>query len=266
MAEAAGSPRRERVERNIYRRSTSVFEVGFRDAAGKQRWRTVTGGITAARALRDELVARRNRGERVVHGASLRFADVAEKWLEGPVSDLRPRTGECYRNSLERHLLPRLGSRRLDPITPDDLADLVRDLRQQGLSESTASIAIGVTNRVYRFAARRLGWSGANPVSLMLSSERPKPSQSKRRRIFEGAELEQTVAAAAEPWRTLFTLAALTGARVSELLAINWADVRLEDLDDAQIEFAWQVDRKGERGPTKTDGSARTVPILGSWQ
>ena len=86
--------------------------------------------------------------------ASLRFADVAEKWLEGPVSDLRPRTGECYRNALERHLLPRLGSRRLDRITPDDLADLVRDLRQQGLSESTASIAIGVTNRVYRFAAR----------------------------------------------------------------------------------------------------------------
>jgi integrase len=211
-------------------------------------------------------MADRHRRERVVHGASLRFADVAEKWLEGPVSDLRPRTGECYRNSLERHLLPRLGSRRLDRITPDDLADLVRDLRQQGLSESTASIAIGVTNRVYRFAARRLGWSGANPVSLMLSSERPKPSQSKRRRIFEGAELEQTVAAAAEPWRTLFTLAALTGARVSELLAINWADVRLEDLDDAQIEFAWQVDRKGERGPTKTDGSARTVPILGSWQ
>ena len=29
-------------------------------------------------------------------------------------------------------------------------------------------------------------------MSLMLSSDRPKPSQSKRRRIFEGAELEQT--------------------------------------------------------------------------
>ncbi len=261
MAEAADSPRRERVERNIYRRGTGVFEVGFRDAAGKQRWRTVTGGITAARALRDELVARRNRGEQVVHSASLRFADVAEKWLEGPVSDLRPRTGECYRNALEQHLLPRLACRRLDRLTPDDLADLVRDLRHQGLSESTSSIAIGVTNRVYRFAARRLGWTGTNPVSLMLPSERPKPSHAKRRRIFVGAELEQTVRAASEPWRTLFTLAALTGARVSELLGLTWADVRLDELDDAEIEFAWQVDRKGERRPTKTDGSARTVPV-----
>jgi integrase len=165
------------------------------------------------------------------------------------------------RAALDRHLIPRFGTRRLDGITPDDLADLVRELRDEGLSESSSAIAIGVTNRLYRYAARRLAWSGVNPVSLMLSSERPKPSQSKKRRIFEGAELEQTIAAAAEPWRTLFTLTALTGARVSELLAITWGDVELNDPDDAEIQFAWQVDRKGERRPTKTDGSARTVPI-----
>ena len=134
-------------------------------------------------------------------------------------------------------------------------------MRAEGLSESTLVIVLGVVNRIYRYAARRLGWSGNNPVSLMLSSERPKPGQSKRRRIFEGAELEQTIAAAGEPWRTLFTLAALTGARVSELLGLTWSDVRLEDVDDAEIEFAWQVDRHGQRRPTKTDGSARTVPI-----
>ena len=122
-------------------------------------------------------------------------------------------------------------------------------------------IVLGVVNRIYRYAARRLGWSGNNPVSLMLSSERPKPGQSKRRRIFEGAELEQTIAAADEPWRMLFTLAALTGARVSELLGLTWSEVRLEDVEDAEIEFGWQVDRRGERRPTKTDGSARTVPI-----
>jgi integrase len=137
----------------------------------------------------------------------------------------------------------------------------VRELRAAGLSESTIVIALGVVNRIYRFAARRLTWNGTNPVSVMLSSERPKPAQSKRRRIFEGGELEQTIAAAAEPYRTLFTLAALTGARVSELVGLTWTDVRIADLDDAEIEFAWQVDRHGQRQPTKTDGSARTVPI-----
>ncbi|MGO9823473.1 MAG: tyrosine-type recombinase/integrase [Solirubrobacteraceae bacterium] len=146
-------------------------------------------------------------------------------------------------------------------MTADDLADLVRDLRAIGLSESTIVIVVGVTNRVYRFAARRLGWSGVNPVALMLSSERPKPSRSQRRRAFEGGELAQTIAAAEEPYRTLFTVAALTGARLSELLALRWHNVSIDDADDAEIEFACQVDRRGRLRPTKTDGSARTIPV-----
>lgn len=261
MTDESSAPRRVRVERNIYRRPSGVYEIGFKDGAGTQRWRTVDGGITAARALRDELLARRNRGERVVADRRLRFVDAASSWLEGPVLDLRPRTQECYRNAVDKHLLPTLGNCRLDAVTPDDLACVVRDLRQSGLSESTIVIVIGVANRVFRYAARRLAWSGSNPVSLMLPAERPKPSQAKRRRIFEGRELEQTIAAASEPYRTLFTLAALTGARLSELLALTWAEARVNDLDDAEIGFAWQVDRQGRRQPTKTDGSVRTVPI-----
>ncbi len=97
----------------------------------------------------------------------------------------------------------------------------------------------------------------------MLSSERPKPSQGMRWRVFEGGELEQTIAASEEPYRTLFTVAALTGARLSELLGLTWATVRIDQPDDAEIELAYQVDRNGYLAPTKTDGSARTVPIPG---
>jgi integrase len=199
--------------------------------------------------------------ERVANNGRLRFGDAAERWLEGPVNDLRPATQHCYRNAVEQHLFGRFAARRVDAISPGDLADLVRQLRTQGLSESTIVIVIGVTNRIYRYAARRLGWSGPNPVSLMLSSERPKPAHRQRRRVFEADELGPTVAAADEPYRTLFTLAALTGARLSELLALRWAEVRIEDVDDAEVEFACQVDRRGNLRPTKTDGSARTVPI-----
>jgi integrase len=95
----------------------------------------------------------------------------------------------------------------------------------------------------------------------MLPSERPKPSQDVRRRFFKAGELEQTIAAAEEPYRTLFTVAALTGARLSELLALRWRALSLADPEDAEVEFAYQVDRHGNLGPTKTDSSARTVPI-----
>lgn len=257
----AKATRRELVERNIYKRRTGVFEVGFKDGAGIQRWRTVEGGITAARALRDDLLARRGRGERTAPNPRLRFGEAAARWLDGPVQDLKPTTQYGYRNAVEKHLTPRFATRRLDTVTPDDLAVLVRDLRAEGMAESSISLILGVVGRVYRYAARRLGYAGANPVTLMLPSERAKPSQAKRRRIFEGQELEQTIAATEEPWRTLFTLAALTGARVSELCGLRWQDVRLDDLADAEIEIAHQVDRKGTLAPTKTDGSARTVPI-----
>jgi integrase len=261
MTGPAERARRVRVERNIYRRSTGAFEVGFRDASGTQRWRTVDGGLMAARKVRDELLARRGRGETVAPDSRLRFGEAADLWLNGPIRDLRESTQAVYRNAVEQHLRPRFGGRRLDGITADDLAARVRELRDAGKSEATIAVVLGVTGRIYKFAARRLGWTGASPTTLMLSSERPKVSLAKRRPIFTPEQIEQTIAAASEPYRTIFTVAALTGARLSELCGLVWADVRVEDLEDAELAFGWQVDRKGNRRPTKTDGSARTVPI-----
>jgi integrase len=162
---------------------------------------------------------------------------------------------------VREHLRPRFEGRSLNALTADDLAHLVRELRAEGKSEATIGVVLGVVSRIYRFAVRRLGWTGTIPTTLMLQSERPKVSQTKRRPIFTAEQLEQTIAAADEPFRTLFTVAALTGARISELCALTWADVRVDDPDDAEIEFGWQVDRHGNRRPTKTDGSARTVPV-----
>lgn len=261
MTVEGNEARRVRVERNIYRRPTGVLEVGFKDASGIQRWRTVDGGIMAARKLRDDLLARRGRGETVAPDSRLRFGEAAELWLAGPVQDLRATTQAGYRSAVEQHLLRRVGNRRLDNITADDLAALVRGMRQQGKSEATIAAVLGAVGRIYKFAARRLGFTGMNPITLMLSSERPKVSQATRRPIFTPEQIEQTLSASTEPYRTLFTVAALTGARVSELCGLTWGDVRLEELDDAEITFAWQVDRSGTRRPTKTDGSARTVPI-----
>ena len=253
--------RRTRVERNVYRRPSGKFEIGFKDGAGVQRWRTVEGGITAARALRDELLARRGRGERVTPNPRLRFGEAADRWLAGPVLDLRETTQAGYRNAVERHLRPRYVTRRLDAITADDLAVLVRELRDEGLAEASIAAIVSTLGRVYRYAARRLSWAGQDPTALLLKSERPKVSQTPRRPIFEGEQIAQTIAAAREPWRTLFVTAALTGARVSELCGLTWSNVQLDDLAEAEIDFSMQVDRRGNPRPTKTDGSARTIPL-----
>ncbi len=261
MARRASAPRCVRVERGIYQRSTGVLEVGYKDEFGRLRWKTVGGGILAARKVRDDLSARRARGESVGPKPRLRFGEAADTWLNGPVLDLRETTQAKYRCIVNEHLRARFEGRRLDGITADDLANLVRQLRAESKSEATIAVALAVVGQIYKFAARRLGWNGTIPTTLMLPSERPKVSQSKRRPIFTGKQLDETIAAAHEPHRTLFTVAALTGARISELCGLTWTEVRIDDVDDAEIEFGWQVDRHGDRRPTKTDGSARTVPI-----
>jgi integrase len=159
-------------------------------------------------------------------------------------------------------LLGRFGTHRLDAIDPDDLANLVRELRRDGLAESTIVIVVGVVNRIYRLRRTPARVVRNEPrLAHALVGTPPKSSKGKRRRIFEGGELEQTIAASDEPYRTLFTVAALTGARLSELLGLTWGQVQLNSLEDAEIEFSVQVDRSGRLSPMKTDGSARTVPI-----
>lgn len=261
MSNPKSQARRVRVERNIYRRPSGALEVGYRDSTGRQRWQTVHGGITAARVVRDDLLGRKGMGERVQPNPRLRFEEAAERWLEDQVGDLRPATQAIYRNAVVTHLLPRWGRRRLDAIGADDAARVVRELRAQGKSEWTIAGVLKAAGRVFLFAARRMNWHGENPVAALDKNERPKPGSTERRRIYTGEELEQTLAAATESYRVLFSLAAVTGARLSELLGLRWCDITLTDLDAAEIRIEEQVDRAGRRCPLKTDESRRTIEL-----
>jgi integrase len=253
--------RRVRVERNIYRRPTGTLEVGYRDSTGRQRWITVDGGVKAARAVRNDLLARRGRGERVQPNPTLRFGDAADAWLAGQVAEVRPATQAIYANAITNHLRPRWGRRRLDTITVEDVAALVRDLRGAGKAEWTIAGVLKAANRTFKFAKRRMNRHGQNPVIELESGERPRVSAASRRPIFRRDELAQTIRAAREPYRTLFALGSVTGARISECLGLVWADVAIDDLDAAEVRFEHLVDRHGHRTPLKTDESRRTVEI-----
>jgi integrase len=260
------APRRTRVERNIYRRRDGKLEIGFRDSAGKQRWRVPNypaafDTITEARNARLAVLGLKAGGEQVKPSPKLRFGDASERWLAEQVSQLRPATQAIYRNAVVNHLGPRWGRRRLDAIGVDDAATLVRELRAEGLSEWTIAGILKVASRVFKFARRRCGWSGESPISLLESGERPNVSGTPERRIYSPAELASTLAASEQPWRTLFRLAAVVGGRESELLGLRWENVDLSDLDAATIRFTHQVDRKGERVALKTEESKATLPL-----
>jgi len=265
MSKGKGSTaRRVRVERNIYKRPTGVFEVGFKDATGRQRWRTVDGGVQAARAMRDELLTQRRKGGRPAN-PRLRFGDSADSYLES-VQHLRDTTRAAYTSAVRNHLEPRFKNRRLDSLSAEDFAALVLELRKEGLTEPSISSVLGVASRVFRYSSRRLGYAGPNPVLELEAGERPKSTSGKRRHFTE-AEALATVRAANEPFRLLFVLLGATGARLSEALGLRWQDVHLEKLQQAELRFEYQLARNRDKDgqpvllPLKTDGSARTVAI-----
>jgi len=268
MSTTHPKPRRVRVpgERNsnIYVRINAsgkeVFEVGYRDR-GRQVFETVGTKITAARSRRNDILGRKERGERVSSNRRIRFGDAADEWIANQVVDLRPRTQEHYKNSVENHLRPRWGRRKLEDIDVDDAARLIRELRAEGKSEHTIAGVIHAARRIFIYADRVLRWNGRNPITRLEKSERPKVSAAPDRRLFEGSELAETLAASREPFRTAFAVAGTTGSRLSETLGLVWADLDLTDLEEASIRFTYQVDRQGRRQPLKTEESRRTIEV-----
>jgi hypothetical protein len=79
---------RERVAPGIWRRG-EVFEITWRDAEGKQRGKSVQGGITAARKALTDPESKRDRGERT-SDPRLTFTAAADAWRAARVVKLRP--------------------------------------------------------------------------------------------------------------------------------------------------------------------------------
>ena len=269
MSKTQTSPRRQRVpgatNHNVYfrhgRAGSRIYEIGYRDGNGRQKFETVGPKISEARVARDEALARRGRGERPKANPRLKFGEASDRWLAERVIGLRTETRNSYRNSIEKHLRPRFGNRRMDRIEVDDWARFIEELRAEGKAESTIESILKAARGVYRFAARRMRWHGVPTLSLLEPAERPKVTEAPKRRLFTDDELAQTLAAAHEPYRTLFSLAIVVGPRISECLGLAREDLDLSGLEEAMVNFLFQVDRKGVRRKLKTEESQREVEI-----
>jgi integrase len=265
-----GSPsaprRRTRVERGIYRQANGKYAVCVM-VDGRARFRTLE-----AASLRD---ARRQRQAlQTVSGICelplsprLTFAEVADRWLaefEAKVAAgaRRERTLDLYRSQLRRHLLPRLGRRRLQTITPDDVVALLRELQSEDLSPWTIKGILGTLSCVLSYALRR-GYIGSHPFGRLERDERPHPPPSKQR-VLSQRELARLLRSCPKRYRPLLATGADTGMRLSELLALSWDDV---DFAAGVIHVRHQLARarrgvRPHRVPPKTRASLRQIPLL----
>jgi integrase len=260
MSSANPTPRRVRVpgdrNSNIYKRYDGQLEVGYRDSGGKQRWIGPYATITLARVARDEVLAKKGRGEIVQPNPRLRFGDAADAWWEAQAMKLRKSTQNAYGASLT-HLRAEWGTTRLDAITASGVADFIGRLERAGYKGWTLRGHLTVLGRVFAYAIRYLDWHGANPVPTLDKSERPK-SDARDKRILSGEELQRLLAAIDPEYALLFAFTAATGCRLGEALGLRWHGV---DLDAGHVHFSHQLDRQGEYAELKTKRSRRTIEV-----
>ncbi len=266
MAAGSRSDRRRRVARGIYEQSNGRYAVCVM-VDGQPRFRTLSAAtISEARRQRELLQSVARIGELPL-SPRLTFAEVAARWLadfEAKVTagERRDRTLDLYRSQLHRHLLPRLGRRRLALITPDDVVAVMRELQADGLSPWTIKRILGALSCVFTFALRR-GYIATHPFHRLERDERPHPLRSDQR-VLTQTELARLFAACPHRYRPLLLTGAYTGMRLSEVLGLSWDDV---DFNAGVIHVRHQLAR-GRRGvpphriPPKTRASVREIPLL----
>jgi integrase len=187
-------------------------------------------------------------------------AELCREWLDHATPSFSPKTVETTRMYIEDPIVPLLGSIKAVKLTPADLDRFYRQLLEVG--RSRGPYAPATIRRVHGIIRRALaqgvrwGWVSHNPAIdaspprvPMKELQPPDPAQVVR--IFNLAE-------EADPdLATFIMLAASSGARRGEILALRWRDL---DLDRGRLTIERGIVRVGddivEQG-TKTHQSRR---------
>jgi integrase len=224
-----------------------------------------------------DIRGRAAKGERVAP-ANVRFAAVAEEWLESK-HRLRAWTRKTYREALDLVLIPRFGHMKLGQIDADAIAKLIRDLESRGLnavdpkrpvrplSASSISNYTKPLSGTLAFAVRR-GLIGANPYRALTSDDRPdaKAGRKKTREwsqdeidaLLEATDIRARQRESQCDYSPLIRTAVFTGLRLGELLGLQWGDV---ELDNGVLHVRRQWTRMGELAAPKTKKGLRRVPL-----
>ena len=220
------------------------------------------------------------RGEYVEPAKIPTFAAAAEVWLAAK-ADRRPAHVADLRSRLNQHLLPRFGSERLDRISVAAVERLRDQLRQAKYAPRTINSTLRIVAAVFRAAIRR-GEALRNPVDRIerafMAARELKPGEetvSNDDTVSPDAVLSpgeiRALLAATTPglYRTLFTMAALTGARSGELLALRWGDLETPNEGPSYVYIRRTVSWARVQGeeirpryyPPKTKAGLRRIPL-----
>jgi integrase len=183
---------------------------------------------------------------------------LTQEWLPAIRSTIRPLTHNNYTAIVNRYVVRRdVGSVPLRNVSPATLNALYNGLEQEGLSAGTRRLTHTVLRRALR-DAKRWGKIKRNPAEDATPPAQPKSSAA----AWTGRELRAFLEHVRQDrLYALWRLAATTGMRRGELLAVSW---RTLELDGGRLQIDQQlIPTPGgcTLGPPKSKRSERTIAL-----
>jgi integrase len=210
--------------------------------------------LTEARRERDGLLAGLREG-RISAPSGATFEHVFTEHQESRTLSERTRAHE--RHLLERHL-GALKARRIQDVTPSEIARLVRAMRDD-YSPWTCVAVYRIVAGTFALALRR-GIVTRSPVDGLGPSERPKQRNAKRIRVLDAEAITRLVGAGySERWQAALALAGYAGLRLGEIRALTWAEI---DFEAGTLTVRRSLLPDGTPKTPKTDAGTRTIPLL----
>ncbi len=152
----------------------------------------------------------------------------AEAWLkEVAPASRKQNTLDGYRNLLENHVYPAMGTRYLDEITPRMINDLIHEKLRDGLKSRTVKNLKHALSAVLQNAMVPDEFLVRNPARGV-TVPRPDTEQTKEIDPFTIAERATLESAFLEHYPEFYSLVAVgfrTGLRIGELLGLQWGDI-----------------------------------------
>jgi integrase len=230
------------------------FVIRYRERTSEGKWRhkaeTLYGlsGKKAAQAKLDERIYKSSpKGATTPDLTLTQFIDTYWRpYLER--QNVKPSTLQGYNSLLNQHITPSLGALMLTEIAPLHVERLLQS--KLDLSPKTRRNLVGLLQGIFSLAEDDdlIEKSPVRGRHKLVVPKREKP-------IWTPEQVRAIIGSVPEHYRALFSCAALTGARLGELLALQWKHV---DFDGRKLRIEQSLWRR-RLVPPKTLGSFRTV-------
>lgn len=150
-----------------------------------------------------------------------KFADL---WKAQVLIHQKPSSVKAAESHLRSYIRKHLGKVLLHELTPQTQQNFVTLLSQK-VSRKTVLNALGTLSSMVR-TAKSWGYCAQTITTSELAL--PADEVRKQARFFSGEQARKIIAIAAEPYRTMFAIAAMTGLRPGEVMGLQKGDLDFE--------------------------------------